>query len=665
VCQSVASRRGVAMSFATFGSTAAPPPAPLVPNFTLVDEEQNCGAGEQEAPQVWTYILGILLGISASVGINVGNNVQALGLAQQQKAGEEKRNKLFWFGTWTFVLASIVNFAAFGLAPAAVLAPLESVQFVSNLLFARFVNHMNVTRRMVGGSSLIVFGTILAIAFGPSRVLQFSVDDLVGFWTGTDWVVYLILNFSLFLVTQSLHIVYERADVAGKDLPYAATIRPVTFGLSSALLGSHCVVQAKCMSELFEIFLLEPGCILAHWFFYMTLILLFFFLYQWLTRLSIALRKYNPIFIIPLLQSNYILFSTVTGGIFFTEFTQLTEVGWGCFFTGILIMFIGLYFLAPVTSPEDEEDAKVHPDPDGGSSTTHASPPSTQTRQKPPVEACAESTKVRAPGQLPKSPINIVEVSHVSDDGVIHADGVLAKATAPAAAGPLVKPANLTELAIPTSVAATSLASAPATADSSFTNGHRDRRCSKDRLDFSGIYGGREDSRPPSGSVEQNQRPSSTRPPQAVGALGAVVMMRQATPVVQDGVRGGVAAVQAVGEVVQESFKGVTSLIGGAAETVGGGAISGRRTSISSGRTGRRSMRASREISAAEIGSPGNDGIAYYNDGEAQNVGSLSRSGSGQVATAADMAQFRRITEESLVDEAAKPAQQEEPDQVT
>ena len=49
---------------------------------------------------------------------------------------------------------------------AAVLAPLESVQFVSNLLFALFVNHINVTWRMIHGSALIIFGTILAIAFG-------------------------------------------------------------------------------------------------------------------------------------------------------------------------------------------------------------------------------------------------------------------------------------------------------------------------------------------------------------------------------------------------------------------------------------------------------------------------------------------------------------------
>lgn len=68
------------------------------------------------------------------------------------------------------------------------------------------------------------------------------------------------------------------------------------------------------MSELFEIFTREPSCVLTHWFFYFTLGLLILCLYIWLSRLNLALTKYDPLFIIPLLQSNYILFSTLTGG---------------------------------------------------------------------------------------------------------------------------------------------------------------------------------------------------------------------------------------------------------------------------------------------------------------------------------------------------------------
>lgn len=99
---------------ATFGTDLLPP-APPVP-FDM-SNMSSCGAGVQSEPAVWTYILGVILGLAASLGINIGNNVQALGLSEQAESGEERHTRKFWIGTWTFVFASIINFAAFGLAP--------------------------------------------------------------------------------------------------------------------------------------------------------------------------------------------------------------------------------------------------------------------------------------------------------------------------------------------------------------------------------------------------------------------------------------------------------------------------------------------------------------------------------------------------------------------
>ena len=111
--------------------------------------------------------LGILLGLCGSVMINVGNNVQALGMgldAAQQDLDEKKRSKrpkVLWIsGTVTFIVGSVINFVAFVFAAASVLAPLEAIQFDSNLVFARFVTKVPVSRKMVAGSALIVAGTI-------------------------------------------------------------------------------------------------------------------------------------------------------------------------------------------------------------------------------------------------------------------------------------------------------------------------------------------------------------------------------------------------------------------------------------------------------------------------------------------------------------------------
>ena len=41
----------------------------------------------------------------------------------------------------------------------------------------------------------------------------------------------------------------------------------------------------------------------------------------------VVLSADDPMFIIPLLQSNYILYSTITGGIYFQEFEELSPLG--------------------------------------------------------------------------------------------------------------------------------------------------------------------------------------------------------------------------------------------------------------------------------------------------------------------------------------------------
>ena len=59
------------------------------------------------------------------------------------------------------------------------------------------------------------------------------------------------------------------------------------------------------------------GPVLSHWFFYVTLAVLLVCMATWLGRLNAALCKYYPIFIIPLVQAHYIIFSILSGGFFF------------------------------------------------------------------------------------------------------------------------------------------------------------------------------------------------------------------------------------------------------------------------------------------------------------------------------------------------------------
>ena len=120
-------------------------------------------------------MLGILLSACGSIAINIGNNLQALGSSKRntetvstncaRRAGgdmdsgaterggcegsgsseangsgsgrQQARCSTWLVGTVIFTAASIVQFASFAFAPASICAPLESLQFVSNLIFNR------------------------------------------------------------------------------------------------------------------------------------------------------------------------------------------------------------------------------------------------------------------------------------------------------------------------------------------------------------------------------------------------------------------------------------------------------------------------------------------------------------------------------------------------
>jgi hypothetical protein len=61
----------------------------------------------------------------------------------------------------------------------------------------------------------------------------------------------------------------------------------------------------------------QGGQIMKDYFIYLTIILFAVTGAVWLYRLNNALKLYPPLFIIPLLQSNYIMCAVVSGGIYF------------------------------------------------------------------------------------------------------------------------------------------------------------------------------------------------------------------------------------------------------------------------------------------------------------------------------------------------------------
>lgn len=86
--------------------------------------------------------LGIIVGVAGSVAINMGNNLQSLGMQQLEEEswrnGEEgpvsrppSDSKTWVIGTVVFVSGSLLNFGSYSLAPQSLLASLEAIQVLN------------------------------------------------------------------------------------------------------------------------------------------------------------------------------------------------------------------------------------------------------------------------------------------------------------------------------------------------------------------------------------------------------------------------------------------------------------------------------------------------------------------------------------------------------
>ena len=263
------------------------------------------------------YGLGILLGVLGSVFINFGNNLQALGmqrtasimakanwyistdakasegeqkvdtadvlaadalekqdlpnvkarpvLDEEAKASVYRWKRIRNIGTAIFIVGSLINFSAFALAPASVLAPLEAVQFITNVIFGKFVHGLTVTCKMKVGSLLTLIGTVIAVASGPGSVYELEVSDLQCFWEDYYWISWVVFANGL----ASALLVYwhfsNRSLEGSKPWAHALTLLPVTYALSSTLIGTQGVVQAKCLSEIVSIWLKGEPSVFSEW----------------------------------------------------------------------------------------------------------------------------------------------------------------------------------------------------------------------------------------------------------------------------------------------------------------------------------------------------------------------------------------------------------------
>jgi len=243
------------------------------------------------------WILGVVLVLAGSIMQNLGNNLMSLGHEQQRVidakkeaeeklklAGEEgksgdsgsgkgdgltdpasadveggevkKRDEgdgggTWWFiGTVCFVIGSLSTFVAFGFGAQSLLAALESVQFVTNVIFAKTVHNEAISFKMLASTASIVLGCIFVVIFSTHSSKKLNGEDIQKLLINTPFVIWLAFSFVGWCSTEYTFRYYKRAREAGSSLWKHTFVEPLAFCLASAFVGALAVVGAKCIAML-------------------------------------------------------------------------------------------------------------------------------------------------------------------------------------------------------------------------------------------------------------------------------------------------------------------------------------------------------------------------------------------------------------------------------
>ena len=290
-------------------------------NATLVDDAVLLDPGLKcQALPAWGFGVGVLMGVAGSIGINVGQNMQATALDElpDELKSKPHKSKLWMWGMVIFIIFSLINFAALALAPASILTPLESIQFVTNIFYNKFVNKKMISWAMQGGTWLTVLGTVFTVIFGPVGVPCHSVRTLENYWSKPTWLVYLIISLAIAIGSYVTHIVYMRKMKLVRvqndaPAPWAhEMVLPVSFTLYSSLAGgAQMIVQSKVFSELLAMIFQGNFTIFMGWLLYVEIVLVVTCGIIWIVKLTECLGLYNPLLILPLMVGTYILFGGV------------------------------------------------------------------------------------------------------------------------------------------------------------------------------------------------------------------------------------------------------------------------------------------------------------------------------------------------------------------
>jgi len=322
--------------------------------------------------QKYRWIIGVFLASTGSLISNLGLNLQKLthvraskvaAIQQQQQAGKSdsqsessmNRNAYYRKPIWVLglslvIFGSIADFVALGFAAQTIVAPLGSLTLVSNVVFAPYFSGESVSRSDIASTMTIVFGSAIAVAFATHEEEQLTFDELFRFFTYFRFVVYAVvmtifISFCYFM-TRVIEDYQKRGDTDPRAAAYFRTLHKFHrffYGAAAGAVGAQSVLFAKITSELVREGFLT---MFARYETYIVLFMLGFTIFLQIKWLNQGLQRFDALYMVPVFQAFWIVFSVISGLVVYDEAKDMTETSAFMFSIGVIVTVGGVWSLS-------------------------------------------------------------------------------------------------------------------------------------------------------------------------------------------------------------------------------------------------------------------------------------------------------------------------------
>lgn len=258
------------------------------------------------------------------------------------------KDPTWWMGTFLMAAGEVGNFAAFGFAPASLVAPLGAWSVVLSAVLAHVFLHEVVSHRNLLGIALCIVGAFLIGAAGPDvSDSQTALDAslVLKLLVRPPFVVFIVLT----LTAVAVLVYLAHRTTLGQRYIF------VYVGVSS-LLGGVTVVCAKALSTFLRL-TLEGNSQFGNWLPFALVVTLAVAILAQLRYLNLAMAQFGNSQVIPVY---YVLFTSCamsSGVIMYREFDALT-LGNIPFFLGICSTMSGVFLVSRSAKPSDSPSSE-------------------------------------------------------------------------------------------------------------------------------------------------------------------------------------------------------------------------------------------------------------------------------------------------------------------